>query len=571
MRALRFIKTTSIIMILAACAWAERGTYNAFTAGEISPDLYGRTDAVKFYRGVQLLENMFVWPHGPVEKRPGTYFVAEIVETTVIPEVPEIPAAGGDYAVTYINELATIWGATLGDGTLGSRLVGPAVDAGGGIVSLPTTANPYVEGMVILITGASASYSGLRTLTAGTSATELRFSTGFATETFDGTETVVRFIQGFTAGAGRMDADDGAANLYVGHGYSSNTYVTRVEVDGTLHTDAVTFSTLPAIPAAHQATGIKLSADDSDLYVNVAGRIYRFDLSDGSETWAVVGGGFDMDIDASDNTYAQTGASITTQFATADGAATQYTFMGDWGGGGAGFGSTTYDIHVDDGLGLVMQGGLQQNNAPANPLELYNFSVRTFDDADGDQLQIGGTFTSGGGAVNNTYTIGTGMITSDGSSIYVLVVTGAGRELFKYGWNGSSLTQQANVAGPVAGSGLFIGANGNVVVANGSGATENVLHFYDTDLNLIDVIDPLPNSMLSTWLSGAGNLWRQGNAVFDGAVATDGTPAVPAETVTSALSGGTPPAILLSFAAIVGDGRIIEAGDQYFTFYKDVP
>lgn len=49
---------------------------NAFTAGELSPHLEGRTDHEKYYSGCRRLENFIPRPHGSVYKRPGTRFVA---------------------------------------------------------------------------------------------------------------------------------------------------------------------------------------------------------------------------------------------------------------------------------------------------------------------------------------------------------------------------------------------------------------------------------------------------------------------------------------------------------------
>lgn len=47
-----------------------------FTAGEVSPQLYGRVDIAKYPTGCRTLENFIVRIHGGVERRPGTYFVA---------------------------------------------------------------------------------------------------------------------------------------------------------------------------------------------------------------------------------------------------------------------------------------------------------------------------------------------------------------------------------------------------------------------------------------------------------------------------------------------------------------
>ncbi|NJB68531.1 hypothetical protein GGQ74_002204 [Desulfobaculum xiamenense] len=49
---------------------------NAFTAGELSRHLDGRTDHEKYYSGCRRLENFITRPHGSVFRRPGTRFIA---------------------------------------------------------------------------------------------------------------------------------------------------------------------------------------------------------------------------------------------------------------------------------------------------------------------------------------------------------------------------------------------------------------------------------------------------------------------------------------------------------------
>lgn len=51
---------------------------HSFNAGEFSPLLDGRSDLEKYFSACRLLENMIPLPYGPAERRPGTYFVAEL-------------------------------------------------------------------------------------------------------------------------------------------------------------------------------------------------------------------------------------------------------------------------------------------------------------------------------------------------------------------------------------------------------------------------------------------------------------------------------------------------------------
>ena len=49
----------------------------AFTAGEISPSLYGRADLAKYDSAARFIQNFLIRPAGGVSKRPGTRFVAK--------------------------------------------------------------------------------------------------------------------------------------------------------------------------------------------------------------------------------------------------------------------------------------------------------------------------------------------------------------------------------------------------------------------------------------------------------------------------------------------------------------
>jgi len=55
---------------------------HSFNAGELSPLLDGRSDLEKYFSGCRLMENMIPLPYGPSERRPGTYFVAEVKDSS---------------------------------------------------------------------------------------------------------------------------------------------------------------------------------------------------------------------------------------------------------------------------------------------------------------------------------------------------------------------------------------------------------------------------------------------------------------------------------------------------------
>ncbi len=54
-------------------------TFNrSFAGGELSPEMFGRIDDVKFQTGAAKMRNFIATPQGPAENRPGTMFVREV-------------------------------------------------------------------------------------------------------------------------------------------------------------------------------------------------------------------------------------------------------------------------------------------------------------------------------------------------------------------------------------------------------------------------------------------------------------------------------------------------------------
>jgi hypothetical protein len=54
----------------------------SFTAGQLSPRMEGRTDFQKYFSSGKRINNFVVQPHGPVARRPGTHFVAEVKDSS---------------------------------------------------------------------------------------------------------------------------------------------------------------------------------------------------------------------------------------------------------------------------------------------------------------------------------------------------------------------------------------------------------------------------------------------------------------------------------------------------------
>jgi hypothetical protein len=59
-----------------------RTLQRSFAGGEITPEMYGRIDDIKFQTGLALCRNFVTKPHGPAENRAGFKFVREVKDST---------------------------------------------------------------------------------------------------------------------------------------------------------------------------------------------------------------------------------------------------------------------------------------------------------------------------------------------------------------------------------------------------------------------------------------------------------------------------------------------------------
>lgn len=65
-----------VLVLWVPHAHSTSTVINALSKGELSPLLRGRTDVRAYYSGCETLENMLVMPCGGVQKRPGSYYIA---------------------------------------------------------------------------------------------------------------------------------------------------------------------------------------------------------------------------------------------------------------------------------------------------------------------------------------------------------------------------------------------------------------------------------------------------------------------------------------------------------------
>ncbi len=565
-----------LIVLVCSVGLARRGLYTAFDSGELAPDIFGRTDLN--VNGGRVVENMFVWPHGPVEKRRGTYFIAEVADGELVAEIPGTPETSATYTLTYISENGGILGIPVGDTAMLSGLSGPAVDLGAGLVGLPYASHPFASGQTVIISNTS-NYNATEVLDATTSADQLVITASFNAETFDGTEIIIQDIN-LLSGAGRMGMDNDG-NMYYAHGWSiaNNTYVTKVETDGTLVYDYLDMSNAPPEgDTSSSVTGLAITPDGSYLYILIEapgptdhGYVHKWNLSTGAEEWLSIYDAdfmrrpqFDLDVDSDQNSYAACwGSSTDVTKITADGVTmSKLTNMG------AGLDGDISDLSgknvvVDNDMGIVIASAVHTvAKALGKESLLYNLAVRTFDDSTGDTILVGELYEAPTASFWSTRGFHNSCIVTLDEVIYALLLDPS-PVIYKISWDGSDLAHVDNIAGPASAIGMYVDLYDNLVVINQdrSSPQTEVLHFYDGDLAALGTIDGFKNSTLSTWDAAVGASWQKGNAVFDGELAIADTPGTPA--VTIPFDSDTP-ARLLSFES----GNIIEAGHKYMRFYK---
>jgi hypothetical protein len=425
------------------------------------------------------------------------------------------------YDYGYISDNGYIWRIALGDVELynGLDAGGSASNLGGGQVSLPFAGNPFVAGDAVVISG-TTNYNNTYTLQTGTSTTALVITSGYYAETFDGTEPVTGLFGTGISGAGRMvQAADGT--LYMGHNWDGTTCVTKYDTDLNATTD---FLTWPVIDVLNTTVGLALNDDDTALYVwtkaaSGKGYLFKFALPAGTSDWYrnLTSPGYDTDVDASGNAYGAESKQHY-KYAVADGTRTELTDVNTpyptLVSGGYG-----WNTIVDDDMGLVVAaGGMTTLTAygPPTTTSLYNLAVRTLANSKGDQVAIGGTYTSG--SLTYSYNIDSGQIVTDGDYIYVLLEDASPPTLYKYQWTGTSLSEVTSAAAPTYAIGLFFDTFDNLVVVNQDNSTKQttVFYYYDTDLNSLGSVGNLPNTTLAGWDGLLGAAWIQGNYFANG-------------------------------------------------------
>lgn len=109
-----------------------RVTQASLTAGEISPELYGRHDLAKYQVGCRFLENFYVQAYGGVQNRPGFMFAGEVKDSTKKVRLQRFEAAGDQAFLMEMGDLYFRYfyrGGVVLDGMSTSETVTPYTEA----------------------------------------------------------------------------------------------------------------------------------------------------------------------------------------------------------------------------------------------------------------------------------------------------------------------------------------------------------------------------------------------------------------------------------------------------------
>ncbi|MEG0405314.1 MAG: carbohydrate-binding protein, partial [Acinetobacter sp.] len=81
-------------------------TKNNFSAGELSPTLYTRTDIQQYANGAKTLKNVIPLVEGGVRKRPGTLFLSEQVSAVRL--IPFVVNSSKTYVLVFKPNLVQV-------------------------------------------------------------------------------------------------------------------------------------------------------------------------------------------------------------------------------------------------------------------------------------------------------------------------------------------------------------------------------------------------------------------------------------------------------------------------------
>ena len=264
--------------------------FTAFTAGEFSPRLHGRTDLAKYGSAAEEIENFIVHPHGGLTRRPGTEFIGEIKDSSAVTRL--IPF---EFSTTqaYILEFGNLYMRVYKDG-------GRVVEGNKSITAI-TKANPAVvtasshgydnDEHVVISSVAGMTQVNSRTFKIANKTTNTFELSGidsrdYSTYTSGGVANVVYEITTpyTTAQLRALKFAQSAEGMYICHPSGSTRKLTRTDhdawtltevdfINGPFLADNVTATTLS--PNARSGSSITVTASTDTFASTDVGRLIK--------------------------------------------------------------------------------------------------------------------------------------------------------------------------------------------------------------------------------------------------------------------------------------------------------
>ena len=123
---------------------------NQFNAGELSPRLYGRSDVSVYANGLKTATNCYIYPHGPIRRRNGSQFIAEVKDSSKAVKLIRFQFSSDDSFILEFGNLYIRFYTNSGQVQLADKTITAITKANPGVVT--STSHGFANGDQVNIT-----------------------------------------------------------------------------------------------------------------------------------------------------------------------------------------------------------------------------------------------------------------------------------------------------------------------------------------------------------------------------------------------------------------------------------
>ena len=128
---------------------------NQFNAGELTPRLYGRSDISVYGNGLKTATNCILYPHGPVRRRNGSQYIAEVKDSSKAVKLIRFQFSADDSFILEFGNLYIRFYTNSGQVQESDKTITGITQANPGVVT--STSHSFDNGDHVVITEASSS------------------------------------------------------------------------------------------------------------------------------------------------------------------------------------------------------------------------------------------------------------------------------------------------------------------------------------------------------------------------------------------------------------------------------